>query len=212
MVSLQQNMFSDFSGNAHLPFWAYSWTSSIWWARSQASSKEGMHEERTTRGRMTRVAKICQSHFFRKTFEIELWYWIMIYVAFFTAKVQVSIGRIVSEEFRKKGMTRNAFIFKGAGQKCFGRMLNTIEGCRLNPLRNNLQKSLVCLAWVSRFASSFQTKLRWSWWSDNRFYPIHVDNLSHCKKMRKKMEKKTETTFWERITVGKNWGRNMFCS
>ena len=154
-----------------------------------------MHEERTTRGRMTRVAKICQSHLFRKTFEIELWHLIIKYVAFFTAKVHVSNGTIVSEEFRKKGMTRNAFIFKGAGQKCFGRMLNTIEGCRLNPLRNDLQKSLACLAWVSRFASSFQTKLRWSWWSDNRFYPIHVDNLSHCKKMRKKMEKKTEISF-----------------
>ena len=177
MVSLQQNMFSNFSGNAHLMFWAYPWKSSIWWARSQASSEEGMHEERTTRGRMTRVAKICQSHK-SITFEIELWFWIMIYVAFFTAKVHVSIRRIVSEEFRKKGMTRNAFIFKGAGQKCFGRMLNTIEGCRLNPLRNNLQKSLVCLAWVSRFVSSFQTKLRWSWWSDNRFYPIHIDNSS----------------------------------
>ena len=195
MVSLQQNMFSKFSGNAHLPFWAYSWKSSIWWARSQASSEEGMHEERTMRGRMTRVAKICQSHFFWKTIEIELWYWIMIYVALFTAKVHVSIGRIVSEEFRKKGMTRNAFIFKGAGEKCFGRMLNTIEGCRLSPLRNDVQKSLVCLASVSRFASSFQTKLRWSWWSDYRFYPIHVDTLSHCKKNEKENGEKN----WDNI-------------
>ena len=153
------------------------------------------------------LQKYVKAIFFRKTFEIELWYWIMIYVAFFNAKVHVSIGRIVSEEFRKKGMTRNAFIFKGAGQKCFGRMLNTIEGCRLNPLRNNLQKSLVCLAWVSRFASSFQTKLRWSWWSDNRFYPIHADNPSHCKKIRKKMEKKTETTFLGKDNSGEKVGK-----
>ena len=141
------------------------------------------------------LQKYVKAIFFRKTFEIELWYWIMIYVALFTAKVHVSIGRIVSEEFRKKGMTRNAFIFKGAGQKCFGRILNTIEGCRLKPLRNNLQKSLVCLASVSRFASSFQTKLCWSWWSDYRFYPIHVNNLSHCKKNEKENGEKN----WDNI-------------
>ena len=90
-------------------------------------------------------------------------------------------------------------------------MLNMIEGRSLNPLRNNLQKSLACLALVSRFASSFQTKLRWSWWSDNRFYPIHADNPSHCKKIRKKMEKKTETTFLGKDNSGEKVGKeNVF--